>query len=146
MKALMPKHYQLLKEIANRIGHEDYSAVLNECYAKLESISVDYGILEHAKNIYVLPGSFGWDDVGSWNSIERLNAVDENGNVLRGEVKAIQTRNCTVDANGRLVAMIGVENMVVVDTKDALLICHKDHTNDINQILDELKLNKDHRL
>ena len=146
MSALMPKHYELLKGITQHIGQPDYTSVLKEEYAKLESISVDYGILEHAENIYVLPGQFGWDDVGSWNSIERLNPVDENHNVLKGEVQALLTKNCTVDSNGRLIAMVGVENMVVVDTEDVLLICHKDHTNQIKDVLATLKANQDNRL
>lgn len=146
MKNLMSKHYEILEGITENIGKANYADVLNEEYAKLESISVDYGILEHAENIYVIPGSFGWDDVGSWNAIERLNPIDKNGNVLKGEVHVVETKNCTVDASGRLVAMVGVDDLVVVDTEDALLICHKDHTNQIKEVLATLKANKDIRL
>lgn len=146
IKKLMPDHFKLLSEIGSVIGEPNYTEFLDEKYPLMDKISVDYGILEHADDIYVIPGNFGWDDVGSWNSIERLNRLDENRNVLKGDVKTIDVVNCTVDSSNRLIALIGLEDLVIVDTEDTLLICHKDKTNQIKEVLTELKKTKDVRL
>ena len=146
MKVLMPNHYNCLKEIGSALNTSSYMDALVSKYSDLEKISVDHGILEHADNIYVMPGDFGWDDVGSWNSIERLNDVDYDNNVFKGEIKAIGTKNCTVEGNGRLISLVGLEDLIIVDTDDALLIAHKDSTNQIKDIVAELKKSNDYRI
>lgn len=142
----MPKHNEILSKISAYIGSEEYESVLKENYQLLDSTSVDYGILEHAENIYVLPSEFGWDDVGSWNSIERLNEKDEFGNVQKGEILTLLSQNCTIEANDKLIVAIGLDNLVIVDTNDALLICNKDYTNNIKDVITELKKQNDTRL
>lgn len=146
MKEFMPNHYAILSKISIAIGLPNYSDVLSEQYYQLDSISVDYGILEHAKDIYVIHGEFGWDDVGSWNSIERLNPLDECGNVLKGNIKVIESKNCTFDTSNKLVAAIGLENLIIVDTEDVLLVCHKDQSNKIKDILSDLKKDKENSI
>ena len=131
--------YQGLKPIADAYGTEDFNKILNEKFPDLPSESIDFGIMEKAENIYTIPGSFGWDDVGSWLALERINATDEDGNMFEGDIVSVASRHCTVCGNGRTVAILGLRDIVIVDTDDALLVCHKNSTQDIKKILSELK-------
>jgi len=135
----MPELYQGLKPIADAYGTEDFDKILNEKFPDLPSESIDFGIMEKAENIYTIPGSFGWDDVGSWLALERINATDEDGNMFEGDIVSVASRHCTVCGNGRTVAILGLRDIVIVDTDDALLVCHKNSTQDIKKILSELK-------
>ena len=101
------KNYALLASIEAAIGTDKLESVTNSSFMEMESISIDYGIMEKANSIYTLPGSFGWDDVGSWLAIERMNPQDEDGNVLQGDVIAAGMRNSTVLAGKRLVDSVG---------------------------------------
>jgi mannose-1-phosphate guanylyltransferase len=95
--------------------------------------------MERAEHILTIPGSFGWDDVGSWLALERINSVDTDGNMFDGDIVAVDTRNCTVTGSSRLIATLGLEDMVIVDTPDALLVCDKNSTQNIKQILAKLR-------
>ena len=96
--------------------------------------------MEKAKNIYVIPGNFGWDDVGSWLSLERINKTNQDGNIIKGNVVTIETKNSIIQATDKLIATVGLEDVIIVDTKDALLICNKDNTQDVKKIIENLKL------
>ena len=96
--------------------------------------------MEKAKNIYVIPGNFGWDDVGSWLSLERINKTNQDGNIIKGNVVTIETKNSIIQATDKLIATVGLEDIIIVDTKDALLICNKDNTQDVKKIIENLKL------
>ena len=95
-KEHLPKIYQGLKVIEKSIRTDEYEKVLKEEFVKLPSESIDYGIMEKAKNIYVVPGNFGWDDVGSWLSLERIKKSNQDGNVISGNVISIKTKNTVV--------------------------------------------------
>ncbi|MDE5885818.1 MAG: NTP transferase domain-containing protein [Oscillospiraceae bacterium] len=113
--------------------------VLNQEFPKLPSESVDFGILEKADDIYTIPGSFGWDDVGSWLALERINPTDSEGNFFEGDIMGIQTKNCTVCGDKKMISLLGVHDLVIVDTPDAMLICDKKHTQDIKKILEQIR-------
>ena len=89
-----------------------------------------------------MPGDFGWDDVGSWTSIERLYEKDDNGNLIKGNVISVDTKKCIITGNERLIATSGIEDVIIVDTEDALLICSKDKAQNVKEILNELKEKK----
>ena len=108
-------------------------------FPSLPSESVDYGIMEKASDIYILPGNFGWDDVGSWLAIERIKGSDSSHNTITGNVIALDTTNCTIEAANKLIAVVGLDNLVIVDTDDATLICSKDKTNNIKAVLEQLR-------
>ena len=108
-------------------------------YQQIESQSIDYGVLEKADNVAVVVGDFGWDDIGSWGALRRLEAADGDDNVLRGRAVALDSRGNFVSGDKRLIALLGVENLVIVDTDDALLICSADRVQEVKQILDELE-------
>jgi len=140
MKEYLPDIYHGLNQIGEAIGTDREQAIMEQIFNALRSESVDYGIMEKAQNIYTVPGTFGWDDVGSWLALERLNPVDEFGNVINGDTLAIDVRNCIVQGNGKFLALVGVDNLIVVDSKDATLICAKNAAQDIKKILQQLKL------
>lgn len=139
MEKNLPEIYAGLTKIEASIGKENEAAVLNEVFETLPSESVDYGILEKEKNIYVLPGSFGWDDVGSWLSVERLKETNDAGNVVEGNAMVYNVQNCIIEGHKKLIAAVGVKDLVIVDTEDATLICSKDSTADIKKITENLR-------
>ncbi|HET8939243.1 MAG TPA: mannose-1-phosphate guanylyltransferase [Polyangiales bacterium] len=108
-------------------------------YGELTSVSIDHGIMEHAQDVRVVPGSFGWYDIGSWTTAWELASKDEQGNAVLAETSLVDAKNCYVRANpGKLVALIGVEDLVVVDTEDALLIMPRERAQDVRRVVDDL--------
>lgn len=140
IESFMPDTYEGLRKIEESIGTDIQNEVLNSEFEKFKSESIDYGIMEHAKDIYILPGTFGWDDVGSWLALERINPTNEFGNVVSGNVISIDTKNSIIHGGKKLVATVGLKDIIVVDTEDALLICDKDSTQDIKKIIENLKI------
>lgn len=139
MKELMPETYAGLQIIKDAIGTEEQDSTLDREFNKFESISVDYGILEKSSDIYTIPGTFGWDDVGSWLAVGRIRTTNEYGNVVSGNIITINTKDCIIEGSEKLIATVGLENLIVVDTEDATLICNKNHANDIKKVLETLK-------
>lgn len=140
MKNLMPDLYDGLLKIGEAVGTDSQEMVLEKVFPQFESVSIDYGIMEKAENMYILPGVFGWDDVGSWLAVERIQKSNENGNVVKGNIITIHSRNNIIQGGSKLIAAVGVENMIVVDTPDATLICDKESTADIKAVLENLKI------
>lgn len=140
-KELMPDLYEGVLAIRDAYGvsREEGDAALLKRFPEFTSISIDYGVMEKSDHIYTLPGNFGWDDVGSWLAVERIKQVDEAGNIVDGNVIAIDTKDCIIQADQKLIAMIGLEDLVVVDTEDATLICKKGSTADIKKVLENLR-------
>jgi len=140
IKKLMPEMYKGLSIIRDSIGTENEFFVLEKEFPQLPSQSIDYGIMEKAQDIYILPGAFGWDDVGSWLAVERIQKTNEFGNAVIGDVITVNTSNCIIQGSNKLIATIGLEDTIVVDTADATLICAKDHAGDIKKVLENLKI------
>ncbi len=139
IEQFMPDLYEGLQPIAAAYGTAEFDAVLNEKFKDLPSESIDFGIMEKASDIYTIPGNFGWDDVGSWLALERINPLDNDGNMFSGDIVSVDTKNCTVCGGKRTVAVLGLEDMVIVDTPDALLVCDKNSTQDIKKVLAALR-------
>ncbi|NLI11081.1 mannose-1-phosphate guanylyltransferase [Pelotomaculum propionicicum] len=115
--------------------------LMNACYHDMPNISIDYGVMEKAKNVLVIPGDFGWDDIGSWAAMERIAPADADGNVLvGGECLNINSENCIIEAQSKLVATVGVKNMVIVESEDVILICPKERVQDIKSVVNQLRL------
>jgi mannose-1-phosphate guanylyltransferase len=138
-KQLLPDIYEDLQKIEEAIDTKKESDVLNEVYPNIRSISIDYGIMEKSNNISVVPGDFGWNDVGSWDMMGVLHDADKDGNITVGDTINIQTTNSIVYSSGKLVATVGVDNLVVVETPDAILVCPKDKAQDVKKIVEKLK-------
>ena len=139
MKEYMPGNYERLMKIGEAVGTEQENEILEKEFAGMDSQSIDYGIMEKAEHIYTVPGSFGWDDVGSWLAVERLQKADEDGNVITGDVVTTGTRNCIIQGHKQLIAAVGLQDIAVVDTEDAILILNKEHAGDIKKILEQLR-------
>lgn len=141
MKEFMPDVAEGAERIAASFGTPDFEEVLVREFTAFPSESVDFGIMEKASDIYTLPGSFGWDDVGSWLAVERINETDENKNFISGDVIAVDAERTTVCGGKRLIAAIGTEDLVIVDTDDVLLVCSKNNTQDVKKVIAQLKEN-----
>lgn len=137
---LLPEMHHGLNKIYETIGTEDEQRILEREFENFKGESIDYGIMERADNIYTIPGSFGWDDVGSWLSLERINRTNDDGNVIKGNVITINSKKSIIQAEDKLIATIGIENLIVVDTEDALLIVDKDSTQDVKKVIENLKI------
>jgi len=145
----LPKLYERLEELADKTvqikGKYPYQK-LNESGKKifhsLESISIDHGVLEKSSEVTVLPADIEWNDVGTWISLAEISKNDSHGNVINGNVVSIENSDSIIQAENRLVAALGLKNIIVVDTADALLVCAKERAQDIKKIVDQIKLEK----
>lgn len=100
--------------------------------------SIDYAVMEKTQRACVVPLAAGWNDVGSWSSIWEVHDKDANGNVTKGDVLVHDSRNCLVHGNGKLVSVVGLDDIVVVETKDAMMIAHRDRVQDVKKVVNEL--------
>ena len=139
-KRLIPDTYNGLLRIRDAFGTAEYNDTLLSAFHNFKSESIDYAVMEHADNIYTIPGNFGWDDVGSWLALERFNRADENGSVIHGDVVSIDSRNNIICGSDRMIAVVGLDNIVIVQTDDAILVCNKDNVNDIKMVVNQLKV------
>ena len=127
-----------LKEIKDSLGHDHYEKTAKKVYSELPKVSIDYGIMERADNVLVIPCDFGWDDIGSWTALERYIEKDELGNVLHGEGVLLDTVNTCVISKDKTVALLGIENLIIVNDHDSLLICHKSRAQEIKKVVQAL--------
>ncbi|MDR0219808.1 MAG: mannose-1-phosphate guanylyltransferase [Lachnospiraceae bacterium] len=128
---LLPDIYEILLTIE--------ADNISEVYPTIPKISVDYGIMERAKKVIVVESRFDWSDVGSFDALEALYEKDENGNIVNRKQIMIDTKNCIVYAKGKLIATLGVEDLIIVEADDAIMVCHKDKAQSVRDIPDELK-------
>lgn len=140
MGKLMPQMYKHLTNIQASFEMENSDAVLEEEFREIEAKSIDYGIMEKAEHIYILPGNFGWDDVGSWLAVSRIKKSNESGNVVSGNVITVDTAECVIQGGNKLIATVGLEDIIIVDSNDAILICSKDSAGNIKKVLENLKI------
>ena len=136
----MPEFYEQLGQLEQALVA---GQTIDAIWQTIQSESIDVGIMERAAKVAVVPVDIGWNDVGSWTAIHEINVKDENGNVALGaEHLAVDTRGTLVQGNGRLIATIGLEDVVIVDSDDALLVCARDKVQDIKKVVEWLKENK----
>ncbi|MHB0999348.1 MAG: mannose-1-phosphate guanylyltransferase [Armatimonadota bacterium] len=136
----LPDTYARLMIINDAIGTPQEAEIVDREYKEMQKISVDYGIMEKLDDILVIPGKFDWNDIGNWSAVRDIRGKDANGNVIEGKHITIDTTNCLIlGAEEKIVAAIGVDDLVIVDTEEALLICHKDRVQDVKKIVDELR-------
>jgi len=152
----LPNTAGLLEEIAAAFGTRKFAATFRKLYSKCENISVDYAVLEpgsakgeQASNLFCLPADFGWNDLGSWTALHEHHTEKSHpreGNLIAGAgVFVLNARGNYVHAPGKFVAAVGVSDLVVVETEDALLITTRQHAQDVGKVvkyLDEKKLHK----
>ncbi len=153
----LPKTAAILEEIAATFGTPQFARTLRRLYPKSENISVDYALLEprsakgeHASQIFCLPAEFGWNDLGSWTALHEHHTAKSKlaqGNLINGSnVFVLNARGNYVHAPGKFVAIVGVDDLVVVETEDALLITARHHAQDVGKVVKHLDEKKLHRL
>ncbi|MCM1212006.1 MAG: sugar phosphate nucleotidyltransferase [Blautia sp.] len=136
---LLPDIYTCLQTIGSAMNTEEEKEVIERVYGTIPKISIDYGIMERADKVLVLEGDFGWSDVGSWDALEALYDKDEHGNITYGEQVHIDTHDCIIYAKSKLVTTIGLDNVIVVETEDAVLVCDKNRAQEVKKIVDVLQ-------
>ncbi|WFP51297.1 mannose-1-phosphate guanylyltransferase/mannose-6-phosphate isomerase [Methylomonas sp. EFPC3] len=117
----------------------DFVRLDKEIFATCPSDSIDYAVMEKTDKAAVIPLDAGWNDVGSWSALWDVTAKDETGNAIKGDVLTVDTRNSYIHSGNKLVAVIGVDNLIVVETDDAVMIAAKDRVQDVKDVVDQLK-------
>ena len=138
-ESLLPDIYAYLVEIGKAMGTEQEQEVLNRVYPVIPKISIDYGIMERCRDVITLEGDFGWNDIGSLDMLTVTKNADDEGNVLYGEQVNLDTKNCIIYGTDKLIATIGLEDLIIVQAKDAVLVCPKERAQDVKKIVDELQ-------
>lgn len=138
-RELLPEVYGCLENIGEAMNTPGEKEVIAAVYPTIPSISIDYGIMEKSDDVKVISAEFGWNDVGSWDNLGVLYQEDDQGNVLAGKQLNIDTKNCISYGKKRLIATVGVENLIIVETEDAILVCDKARAQDVKKVVDELK-------
>jgi mannose-1-phosphate guanylyltransferase len=143
IEACMPALHEGLMEIERAIDTSDYDAAVERAYDRIESVSIDYGVMEKtSKPIYVFKVDFGWSDVGSWQALYELRRAecDGQGNLSLGDSRIIDAkRNLVFSTTDRMVALLGVEDLVVVDTPDAVMVARLDRSQDVKRFADQYR-------
>jgi mannose-1-phosphate guanylyltransferase / mannose-6-phosphate isomerase len=111
-----------------------------DCFGRIEDISIDYAVMEKHSDVAVVRADFPWNDIGSWSAVSDLTPPDERGNRISGEAITVDANDCYIQSDCRVVAAIGVQNLIVVDTPDALLVTDKSRVQDVKQVVSQLKL------
>lgn len=143
IEALMPQMHDVLETMKNAFKEMAVNDVVESEFHKMPDESIDYGIMEKVNEIFVIPCRFGWDDVGSWTALERISDLDGDGNVIKGgNILNIDTKRCIIEGNGKLIATLGVEDLIIVDTEDVTLICSKDKAQEVKTLIKELRKQK----
>ena len=143
IKRCLPDTYEQLQYLRQHLGKSGYDTALRKAYQAITPISIDYGVMEKTSaNVYVIPGQFPWSDVGSWQSVfeMRHGERDDEGNLVDGDALLFDCKNTFVHArSARLIGCIGVEDLCIIDTPDALLVCHLECSQDVRRCVECLQ-------
>lgn len=134
-----PPVAELIRTLTPTVGRDRFEPALKASFAAIEKISVDYAIMEKADNIIMARGGFAWDDVGSWPALGNHVPVDDEENVVVGDGEAVDSRGNIVFSRDRLTALVGVEDLIVVQAEGVTLVCHKDRAQDVKRMVQRLR-------
>jgi mannose-1-phosphate guanylyltransferase len=138
MATHLPDAHEAFAALREAAGTDREALAVVKAFQNSPSISIDYGVMERADAVYVVPGSFGWSDVGDWRAVYELSAHDEQGNAVEGEAILHDASRCYVQTDDRLVVLVGIHDAVVVDTDDAVLVCHRESTQQVKNVVEYL--------
>jgi mannose-1-phosphate guanylyltransferase len=133
-----PEVCEAFRPLRSVVGTPDEAAAVEKAYRRSPHISIDYGVMERAENVFVVPGSFGWSDVGDWRAVYEHSDKDDHGNAIQGNVIMHDSSRTLVQARERLVVMVGVHDLVVVDTPDALLVGRREAMQQVKNVVEYL--------
>lgn len=137
-RQLLPDIYAYMMQIDKAMGTPEETTVLQELYPRIPKISIDYGIMERTEGVLLVEGDFGWNDIGSWDALPAVRTADENGNVVQGEHVIIDSRNCICYTKDKLIAAVGVEDLVIVESDGAILVCAKECCQKTKNVVEKL--------
>jgi mannose-1-phosphate guanylyltransferase len=135
----LPDVARALRRVSARPGEPAFRTEVRHYYDAVPSVSVDYGVMEKADSVLVVPARFTWDDVGAWPALSRVWGADGSGNTVRGDALLVDAKGCVVYSEEGTVAVLGMSDVVVARTGDATLVCSKDRARDVRLIVEELK-------
>ncbi len=139
----LPQLNDGLLEIDRHLGQPTQHETIGRVYQQTKSISIDYGVMEKATNVVVLPANFEWNDIGSWDEVYKLSAKDKDLNAVGdGEHVLYESAGCLIDVKDKVVATVGVQNLIVVESEGALLICTRERAQEVKELVDLLKRKK----
>ncbi|MGB8645713.1 MAG: mannose-1-phosphate guanylyltransferase [Anaerolineae bacterium] len=141
----LPQHAKLLQEIADGQGTPEETATFERAWRAMPNETIDVGIMEKSSRVGVIPLDVGWSDVGNWASLLELLPGDRNQNVVIGDHIGVDTHSSLIYSSERLITTVGLENMIVVDTGDVVLVCHREDAQKVKHLVDELKRRKEEK-
>lgn len=136
----LPEMSEVFDEIKNKFGTEEEKEAIRSAYSQCKNISIDYGIMEKAKNVYVCLGNFTWSDLGSWASIHEISAKDENNNVINANTQTYDTRNCIIKGSAdKLIVVQGLNGYLIGEFGNVVIVCEKDKEEQFRRFVSDLK-------
>lgn len=142
IEELLPQMHDGLVEIDRHIGLPDEQQTIDRVYRQIKSISIDYGVMEGARNVVVLPAQFRWNDLGSWDEVYKLQKKDGEQNAALTPSVLLDCHGCLIDAPDRVVAAVGLKDIAVINTPDALLICPRERAQEVKELVELLRRRK----
>ena len=139
MARFLPDHWTYLETIRDALGTPDEGRVLEATFPRMPRVSVDVGVLERADDVYMIPATFTWDDVGAWNALGRILTLDEHGNAVVGRHVGRDSHGCVVYGTTRPIGTIGLRDLVVVETPEGILVCPKERAQEVKDMVRMLR-------
>ncbi|PYG85002.1 mannose-1-phosphate guanylyltransferase [Ruminiclostridium sufflavum DSM 19573] len=137
----LPEHYIKIYEAIKHVNEENGNTYIEKAYNEIQNISFDTGILEKCNNVYVVKGLFDWDDIGCIDALSKTMASDADGNAIKGEYLGVDTFNSVIVGEDKLIVTMSVDNLIVVSTKDVILVCPRNKAQDIKKVVEKLRGN-----
>ena len=131
--------YESLQVIGDAVDTSRYTSVLKKQWATIHSDSIDYGVMEKAKNVFVVKGTFDWSDVGSWDAVYEIKSKDKNGNVIIGDVISMDTTGSYIYSRKNLITTVGVKDLIIIQSKNALLIVNRNDSEKVKNLVELLE-------
>ena len=142
IQKFLPELANGLRNIEETIGTKEFENQVVFVYGQLRSISIDYGIMEKADNVFLTKADFYWNDVGNWEAVYEISEKNDDGNSIVGDVYSEKTYNSYIFSPRKFTAAIGVEDLIIINTSQALLVCHRNNAQNVRDVVDFLKMNK----
>lgn len=146
MQKYLPDLFDGLEKIEEAVGTSDFEREVVRVYGQLKSISIDYGVMEKSDKVFLTQADFYWNDVGNWEAVYEISDKNEDGNAIVGDVYTEKAYNSYLFSPRKFTAVIGVENLIVINTNDSLLVCHRNNAQDVRLVVEHLKMNKRNEL
>ena len=140
IERLLPELHAQLVEIEPALGTPQQAEVIERVWRDVRPVSIDVGVMEKANDVVVVPADIGWSDVGCWTSVADLAVTDADGNVTEGETVFLDCKDTYILSSGRLIAALGLQGIVIIETGDAVLVCPKERAQDVRKIVERLRL------